>query len=229
MRYDGEWYRGKPHGIGRWSFDRRGEGKRLSELVKPRPYTYTNQEAVATVQASGYDVNVHPEGLPESMLEDSGGGGARRRRGVDPEQIARMARVWWPVLSKSIGDGVSSDVAHKFFMRVLGPGSRVRVLASLDLPHGWGRVKKPTLQRELWCHDPDRVLSMRRGDDECLAVVRLFFNSDFDPNPSPTAPRGDDGELLDAQVSFTMGVTKRLSMWDKCTALNNLDDIGALR
>lgn len=38
------------------------------------------------------------------------------------------------------------QAAHKFFMRVLGPESKVRVLASVDLPHGWGRVKKPTLQ-----------------------------------------------------------------------------------
>lgn len=228
MRYDGEWYRGRPHGIGRWSFVRKGDGKRLKELVKPTAFVYGQEATAGALSASGYDVYVHPDGLPESMQESQGAQGMlTRRRKVDLEAIARVARVWWPVVSKSMADAVSSEAAHKFFKRVLKTDSQVRVLAAIDLPHGWGRVKKPTLQKELWIHDPERQ-QLRRGEDECIAVVRVFFSSDFAPNPAPTMPRGKDDEVVDAHVSFTIGVTKRLSMWDKCTALNEQADVGAL-
>lgn len=83
---------------------------------------------------------------------------------------------------------------------------QVRVISVMDIPHGWGLMKIPTLQREIWIHDPERQ-EARRGDEEPLAVLHVRFDSEFAVTPAALKPRGDDTSILGSHINFTQGVS----------------------
>ncbi len=80
---------------------------------------------------------------------------------------------------------------------------QVRVLVVTDMPHGWGKLKKPKFQKELWVHDPDRPGKKIEG--EPFTVLHVQFDSDFDVSPASTHPRGDDSVILAADLTFSTG------------------------
>lgn len=135
VRYEGEWYGGEPHGIGKWDFDRAGGnlgGRNRVKLLAPREYEF-KESATDDAQASGYDIAVPPEGLPEQMEDDKGAGGMAvagfrlRKAAADLERVARNARLWWPNNTRNQTDDAASDEAKGFLKRVLKDGSKVRI------------------------------------------------------------------------------------------------------
>jgi len=137
VRYDGEFFRGKVHGIGTWSFERKAPppAPKARDLGGVRCTFPQHLQERRVVQPIAYSTFLRPTWPPGRRTAEQ-----RKALGAD---VAR----WWPDPPKDLAGKIaqSPGFALDFFRRVLARDSRAQVAAVTELPLGARALADPQL------------------------------------------------------------------------------------